>query len=284
MSSAVSDPAAGIDALPPLREVIAQHDLRAEKKFGQNFLLDLNITDKIARAAGDLAGKNVIEIGPGPGGLTRSLLKTGAASVTAIEFDPRAVAALRSLEDAAQGRLKIISGDALAIDLLDLAPAPRVIVANLPYNIATPLLTSWLAQLRDHPGCYDGMILMFQKEVAERITAKPGSKNFGRLAVISQWLCHTDRVFDLPPSAFTPPPKVTSSIVRLIPKNLPAPSPAFRDVEKLTAAAFGQRRKMLKSCLKAFPGALERAGIDGDKRAEQLEIDDFIRLSGALIP
>ncbi|MGZ9108899.1 MAG: 16S rRNA (adenine(1518)-N(6)/adenine(1519)-N(6))-dimethyltransferase RsmA [Micavibrio sp.] len=273
-----------INSLPPLREIIAQHDLRAEKKLGQNFLLDLNITDKITRAAGNLSGKNVIEIGPGPGGLTRSLLKSDAKSVTAIEFDPRAVAALQSLSDAAKGCLKILAGDALALNLLDLTPAPRVIVANLPYNIATPLLTNWLAQLRDHPGCYDGMILMFQKEVAERITAAPGSKTFGRLSVIAQWLCHTDRVFDLPPSAFTPPPKVTSSIVRFMPKTLGDGAPPFRAVENLTAAAFGQRRKMLKSCLKAFPGVLERAGIDGEKRAEQLQVDDFIRLARVLIP
>lgn len=271
-----------IDALPPLRDVIAQNDLRAEKKFGQNFLLDLNITDKIARAGGKLSGKNVIEIGPGPGGLTRSLLKAGAESVTAIEFDPRAIAALESLNTAAAGHLKIIQGDALSTNLLELVPAPRVIVANLPYNIATPLLTGWLQQLRDHPGCFDLMILMFQKEVAERITEPTGSKTFGRLSVISQWLCHTDRVFDLPPSAFTPAPKVTSSIVRFMPKTLPDSAPSFQAVEKLTAAAFGQRRKMLKSCLKPFPGVLERAGIDGEKRAEQLQIDDFIRLAAAL--
>lgn len=271
-----------IDALPPLREIIVQHDLRAEKKFGQNFLLDLNITDKIARAAGDLAGKNAIEIGPGPGGLTRSLLKAGAHTLTAIEFDPRAIAALQSLDRAADGVLKIIQGDALNIDLLDLVPAPRLIAANLPYNIATPLLTNWLQQMRDRPGAYDMMVLMFQKEVADRIIAPPDSKVFGRLSVIAQWLCHVDRVFDLPPSAFTPPPKVTSSVVRFMPKTLPPDAPSFQAVEKITAAAFGQRRKMLKSCLKPFPGVLEKAGIDGEKRAEQLRVDDFIALARAL--
>ena len=271
-----------IDALPPLREVIAQNDLRAEKKFGQNFLLDLNITDKIARAAGDLAGKHVIEIGPGPGGLTRSLWKAGAQDVTAIEFDPRAVAALGSLDQAAAGRLKIIPGDALNINLLELVPAPRVIVANLPYNIATPLLANWLEQMRNHQGAFDRMVLMFQKEVADRIVAAPDSKIFGRLSVIAQWLCHADRVFDLPPSAFTPPPKVVSSIVRFMPKALPADAPSFQAVEKITAAAFGQRRKMLKSCLKAYPGILEKAGIDGEKRAEQLGVEDFIALARAL--
>lgn len=273
-----------IKALPPLRDVIARNDLRAEKKFGQNFLLDLNITDKIARVAGDLTDKNVIEIGPGPGGLTRSLLQAGAKSVTAIEFDPRAVAALQSLVDAAAGRLNVIQGDALNTDLLALVPGPRVVVANLPYNIATPLLTNWLEQLRNHPGCYDMLVLMFQKEVAERIAEPPGEKAFGRLGVISQWLCHADRVFDLPPSAFTPPPKVTSSIVRLRPKTLNGPQPRFTSVERLTAAAFGQRRKMLKSCLKSMPGLLEKANVDGSLRAEQLGIDDFIRLSLPLDP
>jgi 16S rRNA (adenine1518-N6/adenine1519-N6)-dimethyltransferase len=271
-----------IDSLPPLRDVIAQHHLRAEKKFGQNFILDLNITDKIARAAGKLSDKNVIEIGPGPGGLTRSLLRAGAKSVTAIEFDPRAVGALVDLQNAAQGRLKVIQGDALASDLTALTPAPRVIVANLPYNIATPLLTNWLSQLRAAPGCYDMMVLMFQKEVAERITAAAGAKEFGRLSVIAQWLCDTDRVFDLPPSAFTPPPKVTSSIVRFIPKNIDTDSPSFETVERLTAAAFGQRRKMLKSCLKPWPGLLEKAGIDATKRAEQLKVPDFILLAKSL--
>lgn len=271
-----------IESLPPLRDVIAAHDLRAEKKLGQNFLLDLNITDKIARAAGDLTGKNVIEIGPGPGGLTRSLLRAGAATVTAIEFDPRAIAALQSLIDAADGRLRVVQGDALSIDLLALCPAPRVIVANLPYNIATPLLTGWLEQLRNQPGCYDRLILMFQKEVADRIIAPAGSDAFGRLAIIAQWLAAADRAFDLPPSAFTPPPKVTSSVVRLTPLVLPPGAPAFAAVEKITAAAFGQRRKMLKSCMKSLPGVLERAGVDPSKRAEQLAIDDFIRMAQSL--
>lgn len=279
MSNAASDP---ISSLPPLRDVIAQHGLRAEKKFGQNFLLDLNITDKIARAAGDLAGKHVIEIGPGPGGLTRSLLLAGAAHVTAIEFDPRAIVALSSLRDASAGRLTLIEGDALAQDVTRLVDAPRVIVANLPYNIATPLLTGWLAQLRNQPGCFDAMILMFQKEVALRITAPPGSEEFGRLGIVSQWLCQVDRVFDLPPSAFTPPPKVTSSIVRFRPRTLPADAPSFSAVERVTAAAFGQRRKMLKSCLKSLPGLLERTGIDGNKRAEELAVGDFIRLAQTL--
>lgn len=279
--TAGSDPG-WLDALPPLRDVIARHDLRAEKKFGQNFILDLNITDKIARAAGTAVGKNLIEIGPGPGGLTRSLLRLDPASVTAIEFDPRAVTALGDLAAAAKGQLSVVTGDALNTDLTALVASPRVIVANLPYNIATPLLTGWLAQLRDTPGCYDMMVLMFQKEVADRLVAPPGSKTYGRLSVVAQWLCSIDRVFDLPPSAFTPPPKVTSSVVRFLPRALPAGSPSFKAVETITAAAFGQRRKMLRSCLSPWPGLLEKAGIDPGKRAEQLQVSDFIRLAQCL--
>ena len=279
MSSAVSDP---LESQPPLRDVITRHHLRAEKKFGQNFLLDQNITDKIARAAGDISTRHVIEIGPGPGGLTRSLLRAGAAHVTAIEFDPRAVAALQELGDAAQGRLTIIAGDALKTDVTTLAAAPRMIVANLPYNIATPLLTGWLAQLRRDPACFSGMILMFQKEVVERMVAPPGDGVYGRLSVLVQWLCTAERLFDLPPSAFTPPPKVTSSIVRLIPKTLPPGAPGLKALEALTAAAFGQRRKMLKSSLKAYPGLLEKAGIDGTLRPEQISVNDFVLLAKCL--
>lgn len=280
--TAGSDLIAAINALPPLRDVIARNDLRAEKKFGQNFILDLNITDKIVRAAGPLSGRNVVEIGPGPGGLTRSILRAAPNRLCAIEFDPRAVLALADLVDAAQGHLDIIPGDALALDPRTLVPAPRLLIANLPYNIATPLLMSWLSHLRDDHGSYDGMVLMFQKEVAERLTASPGGREYGRLSVIAQWLCETDRVFDLSPDVFTPPPKVTSSIVRFLPKTLPANAPSFATMEKLTAAAFGQRRKMIKSCLKQWPGLLEKAGIPGDLRAEQLSVSDFIRLANAL--
>lgn len=282
MSDPVESLVARLEALPPLRDVIAQNDLRAEKKLGQNFILDLNITDKIARAAGKMTERNVVEIGPGPGGLTRSLLRQNPLSLTAVEFDLRAVHALAPVQAAAEGKLKIVNADALRQNLLDLVPAPRGIVANLPYNIATPLLTGWLEQLRDNPGCFDSMVLMFQKEVAMRITATPDDKEYGRLAIISQWLCDVDRVFDLPPSAFVPPPSVTSSVVRFIPKTLPADAPAFATVEKITAAAFGQRRKMLKSCLKQWPGLLEKAGIDGTLRAEQVPVSDFIRLAKAL--
>lgn len=272
-----------IDDLPPLRDVIARHDLRAQKKLGQNFLLDLNITDKIARAAGDLRGVAVFEIGPGPGGLTRSLLRAGAERVIAVEYDPRAVAALRDLAGAAAGRLSIVQDDALRVDLRALAPSGtrRAVVANLPYNIATPLLIEWLRQIRENPAAFDFMLLMFQKEVAQRLTAVPGTKDYGRLSIMAQWLCRVERIFDLPPEVFTPPPKVTSSVVWFKPRVLPAGDPSFADVERVTAAAFGQRRKMLRGALKSCPGALEsleKAGINPQRRAEQLDIAEFIGL------
>lgn len=271
-----------IDDLPPLREVIAQAGLSARKSLGQNFLLDLNLTDKIARAGGDLSDCTVFEIGPGPGGLTRSLLKAGARRVVAVEFDPRAVEALAPLKAAAGGRLEIVQADALEIDLLALARPPRAIVANLPYNIATPLLIGWLKALRADTQAFRSMTLMFQREVAERIAAPPGTRDYGRLSVIAQWLCAPRRLFDLPPSAFTPPPKVTSSVVQFTPKDLGPSAPPFAAVERITAAAFGQRRKMLRSALKAYAPALESAGIDPSLRAENLEVSDFIRLAGRL--
>jgi 16S rRNA (adenine1518-N6/adenine1519-N6)-dimethyltransferase len=268
-----------LDDLPPLREVIADAGLRAEKALGQNFLLDSNITDKIARQCGDLSALNVIEIGPGPGGLTRSLLRGGAKSVTAIEFDPRAVNALKALKEAASGRLKVVQADALETDLTTLVPAPRLIAANLPYNIATPLLIGWLRQIREDHGTYTAMILMFQKEVAQRITAPQGVKAYGRLSILSNWLCETKKLFDLPPSAFTPPPKVASSVVRLVPKAPEPNAPSFESIEKLTEAAFGQRRKMIRSSLKNYAAALEALAIDPSKRAEELPIEDYIRIA-----
>lgn len=271
------------DDLPPLREVIAAHELRAQKSLGQNFLLDLNITEKIARAAGSLDGKTVFEIGPGPGGLTRALAKTGAKKIIAVEFDPRAVAALQSLKAAYGERLEIVPGDALRVNLLDLAEAPRVITANLPYNIATPLLTGWLKQIREAPGCYDSMTLMFQREVAERITAQPGTKDYGRLSVLCQWICSAHVCFDLPPSAFTPPPKVFSSVVHFTPKILNADAPPLRAVEKVTAAAFGQRRKMIRTSLKDYAAGLEKLGIDGTLRAENLTVEQFVGLAKASV-
>lgn len=272
-----------IDALPPLREVIAAHELRATKALGQNFLLDRNITDKIARQAGDMSAHTVIEIGPGPGGLTRSLLRAGAGHVVAIEFDPRAIQALQSLQAAAQGRLTLVQGDALASDIKTLVPhGPRMIIANLPYNIATPLLIGWLQQLRADPAFVDLMLLMFQREVADRITNPPGDKVYGRLGVMAQWLCAVKRAYDLPGAAFTPPPKVSSAVVSFKPHVFTAAQPAFTSVEKITAAAFGQRRKMLRSSLGPYAGLLEPTAIAGDLRAEQLPVSDFVKLAQAL--
>lgn len=268
-----------LDALPPLREVIAAHGLRAEKSLGQNFLLDRNVTDKIARQIPDIAGKNVVEIGPGPGGLTRSLLRAGAKKLWAVEFDGRAMAALEDLKAVSGGRLEIVHADALKTDLTALVPAPRVIAANLPYNIATPLLVRWLEQLRQDPGAYDAMILMFQKEVAQRIAAPSGTKAYGRLSILCQWLCEAKKLFDLPPSAFTPPPKVTSSVVRLLPRAAQTDAPSFAALEKTTAAAFGQRRKMIRSSLKGHEAALEKLGIDPSRRAEDLSVAEFIALA-----
>ncbi len=274
----MSDRADRIAALPPLRDVIREHGLRAEKKLGQNFLLDQNLTDKIVRQAGALNG-TVFEIGPGPGGLTRSLLKSSADKVVAIEYDPRAIGALGGLQAAAGDSLAIIQADALATDLTTLGyPAPYHVVANLPYNIATPLLIGWLEQIRTAQK-YQSLTLMFQKEVAQRIVAAPGDKTYGRLAVIAQWLCACKLMFDVPASAFTPPPKVTSSIVRLAPKALEGQQPSFEQVEKVTAAAFGQRRKMIRSSMKEYLPAIEALGIDAQLRAEDLPPADFIRIA-----
>ncbi len=266
------------DNLPPLRDVIARHDLRAEKSLGQNFLLDQNITDKIVRGCGDLTGINVIEIGPGPGGLTRSLLKSNARQVIAVEFDPRAVAALQELVDVADGRLSLLHGDALKTNLLDLCDGPRAIVANLPYNIATPLLTGWLSQIHADQNAYALMALMFQKEVGDRICADVNTKAYGRLSVISQWICSCRNLYDLPPSAFIPPPKIKSSVIKFTPQNLENP-PVFKDVEQLTAAAFGQRRKMIRSSMKDYHAQLEALSLDTQRRAETLTVDEFIAIA-----
>lgn len=270
---------AQIDALPPLRDIIAQHGLSAKKALGQNFLCDLNITDRIAQIPHDLSQGTTFEIGPGPGGLTRSLLRVGATRVIAVEFDPRAIAALESLKAAASGRLEILQADALALDLSALAPPPRRIVANLPYNIATPLLVGWLRQMRENAQSFESLTLMFQREVADRLLAAPHSKDYGRLTILAQWLCRIERKFDLPPSVFVPPPKVTSSVVHFVPRDLPPDSPAFATVEKLTAAAFGQRRKMLRSSLKSFQDIVQQSGIDPTARAEDLGVQDFIRMA-----
>jgi 16S rRNA (adenine1518-N6/adenine1519-N6)-dimethyltransferase len=270
--------------LPPLRSVIARHGLAARKGLGQNFLLDLNLTRRIVRAAGDLSGSVVVEIGPGPGGLTRALLETPARRVIAIERDRRCIAALAELEAAYPGRLHIIEGDALALDAAAeaRARAPDAairIVANLPYNIATALLLRWLGETQ----AFAGLTLMFQKEVAERLVAGPGSRAYGRLSVITQWLCQTERLFDIAPRAFVPPPKVTSSLVAFTPRAetlAPAPRAAL---EAVTAAAFGQRRKMLRAALRTLvddPEALlNAAGIAPTARAETLDIADFCTLA-----
>ncbi len=270
-----------ISGLPPLKDVISRHGLMAKKSLGQNFLLDLNLTAKIARAAGDLSGLHVIEVGPGPGGLTRALLETSALSVHAIERDDRAVAALQDLVAAAQGRLILHADDALETDYASLCPAPRAIVANLPYNIGTPLLINWLKELH----LFKSLTLMFQKEVAERLTAEPCSKTYGRLSVITQWLCDVRACFDIPPTAFTPAPKVTSTVVHLTPRTRSDAVP-MEVMERVSAAAFGQRRKMLRQSLKTLtPDAeklLNAAGINPASRAEEIDVNGFIRLAQKL--
>ena len=268
-----------LDALPSLKDVIAAHDLRADKALGQNFLLDGNITDKIAGFAGVSGRDHVLEIGPGPGGLTRSILRAGAGNVTAIEYDARAVGALQDLLQVSEGRLRVEKADALEVDLTSLSEAPRRIIANLPYNVATPLLVGWLKQLRAEDSAYASMTLMFQKEVADRITAVPGSKAYGRLAVLCQWLCNVRNVYTLPPQAFTPPPKVQSSVVHFVPRSLPNEAPAFEAVEAVTAAAFGQRRKMVRSSLRDYVRYFEDIGLDPTARAEELALEDFVALA-----
>ncbi|MEM9468539.1 MAG: 16S rRNA (adenine(1518)-N(6)/adenine(1519)-N(6))-dimethyltransferase RsmA [Pseudomonadota bacterium] len=270
-----------VDSLPPLREVIEQSGLVATKKLGQNFILDQNITDKIARQAGDLSNNTVFEIGPGPGGLTRSLLRSGAKKVIAVEFDERAIKALEPLKEAARGKLEIVHADALETDLTSTCDGSRMVVANLPYNIATPLLVGWLKQIYEDRSSYDHLVLMFQKEVAERIVAAPNTKEYGRLGVLSQWLCEAHILFDLPPSVFAPPPKVTSSVVSLKPKKeiIDAPYLQFKDVEAVTEAGFGQRRKMIRQSLKTYKPYIEELGIEETLRAENLTVDDFIYLT-----
>lgn len=272
-----------IDGLPPLREVIERHGLQARKSLGQNFLLDLNLTGKIARAAGDLTQTTVIEVGPGPGGLTRALLMNAAMRVVAIERDERCLDALAEVSSHYPGRLEIIPGDALQTDFAAIADGqPTRIVANLPYNIGTELLVRWLT-VANWPPFYSSMTLMFQREVAERIVAKPASESYGRLGVLSGWRTEAKIAFDVPPQAFTPPPKVTSSVVHLVPRETPLPA-AVRKLGRVTEAAFGQRRKMLRQSLKSVGGEslLDAAGIDGTRRAETLSVEEFVRLANAI--
>ena len=268
------------DGLPPLREVIERHGLQAKKALGQNFLLDLNLTGKVARTAGDLLQTTVIEVGPGPGGLTRALLLHGARRVVAIERDERCLAALSEVSDHYPGRLEVISGDALKTDFRPLVTdGPVKIVANLPYNIGTELLVRWLT-VDNWPPFYQSLTLMFQREVAERIVAKPNSGAYGRLGVLAGWRTEAKIAFDVPPQAFTPPPKVTSSVVHLVPREVPLPADVKR-LGRVTEAAFGQRRKMLRQSLKSLGGErlLERAGIDPTRRAETLSVEEFVRLT-----
>jgi 16S rRNA (adenine1518-N6/adenine1519-N6)-dimethyltransferase len=272
-----------IDGLPPLREVIARHGLDAKKSLGQNFLLDLNLTGKIARVAGDLSQCTVIEVGPGPGGLTRALLSAGARRVIAIERDERCLPALAEVSEHHPGRLEVIAGDALKTDFAALAPGETVrIVANLPYNIGTELLVRWLTG-RDWPPFWASMTLMFQKEVAERIVATAGDDAYGRLGVLAGWRTQARIAFDVPPQAFTPPPKVTSSVIHLTPRAAPLPA-ELKLLERVTEAAFGQRRKMLRQSLKRVGGEalLAQAGIDGTRRAETLSVEEFVRLANAV--
>jgi 16S rRNA (adenine1518-N6/adenine1519-N6)-dimethyltransferase len=269
--------------LPPLRTVVERHGLFAKKALGQNFLFDLNLTAKIARVAGPLEGVTVIEVGPGPGGLTRALLSQGA-EVIAIERDERCLAILEEISAHYPDRLKVVAGDAMQTDFRALAgdKSPLRIIANLPYNIGTELLVRWLT-VENWPPFYESMALMFQREVAERIVARPGDDAYGRLAVMAGWRTEARIAFDVPAQAFTPPPKVTSSVVHLVPHANPMPV-NLRMLERVTQAAFGQRRKMLRQSLKVMGGEalLQRADIDPTRRAETLDIEEFVRLANAV--
>lgn len=269
--------------MPPLRDVIARHDLGARKTLGQHFLLDLNLTGRIARAAGDLSEGTVIEVGPGPGGLTRALLAEGAAHVVAVERDRRCVAALQELAAAADGRLEIVEDDATRLDLTALGSPPRRIVANLPYNVSTVLLIAWLQQA----DAFESMTLMFQKEVADRIVAAPGTKAYGRLSVMANWRCDTRILFNLPARAFTPPPKVASSVVRFDPLPEPRYPASWDAMETVVAAAFGQRRKMLRGSLRSLgvdrEALLRTADINPEMRAETLSVEMFAALARAYV-
>ncbi|MAB00479.1 MAG: 16S rRNA (adenine(1518)-N(6)/adenine(1519)-N(6))-dimethyltransferase [Stappia sp.] len=273
-----------IDTLPPLREVIRTHELQAKKALGQNFLLDLNLTLRIARTAGDLSQTTVLEVGPGPGGLTRALLVAGAKKVVAVEKDPRCLPALAEIAAHYPGRLEVIEADALTLDLAGIAEGgPLKIVANLPYNVGTQLLLNWITRPAWPPE-WQSLTLMFQKEVAERIVASTGDKAYGRLGVLAGWRCHSTIAFDVGPKAFTPPPKVTSAIVHLTPRETPL-AVDLKALERVTAAAFGQRRKMLRASLKALdPDAeriLEGIGITPTRRAEELDVAQFVQVANA---
>jgi 16S rRNA (adenine1518-N6/adenine1519-N6)-dimethyltransferase len=260
-----------------LADIVRRHGLDARKSLGQHFLLDAGLCARIARAAGDLGGVHVAEVGPGPGGLTRALLARDPASVTAIELDARALPALAEIGDP---RLTVIQADALQVDLTAMLPAPRAVVANLPYNVGTPLLLGWLRQA----GAFRSLTLMFQEEVAQRITAPPDGDAYGRLSVIAQWTCAANIALSLPPGAFSPPPRVWSAVVHLVPHANQPPPALFAAMERVTAAAFGQRRKMLRQSLKKLGGQalLDRAAIAGERRAETLSVAEFARLAALI--
>lgn len=273
------------DGLPPLREVIARLGLTARRSLGQNYILDLNVTRKIARAAGPLEGVTVIEVGPGPGGLTRALLQEGAEAVVAVERDSRFLGALEEIATHYPDRLRIVSADALAVDLESYADGPTRIVANLPYNIATPLLIGWL-KATPWPPWYERAVITLQREVADRLTAAPGSKTYGRLSVLAQWRAEIALRLALPASVFTPPPKVASAVVEITPLKSTAPDISPATLERVTSAAFGQRRKMLRASLRAIipdpDRRLPELGIDPNLRAEALSVDDYLRLAAVL--
>ena len=273
---------AGAATLPPLGEVIRRYGLSARKSLGQHFLLDLNLTRRIARAAGPLGAGTVIEIGPGPGGLTRALLIEGAKRVVAIERDERCLNALSEVARAWPGRLEVIEGDALALDVAAIGGPPRKVVANLPYNVGTALLLRWL----ERADAFESLTLMFQKEVADRLLARPRSKDYGRLTVLTQWLTEVRPLFKVPAAAFTPPPRVVSSVVQITPRPQPLHPAARTTLERVTAAAFGQRRKMLRQSLKSLlrdpVPLLETADIDPTARAEELSVADFCAIARGL--
>ncbi|MBD3766126.1 MAG: 16S rRNA (adenine(1518)-N(6)/adenine(1519)-N(6))-dimethyltransferase RsmA [Rhodobacterales bacterium] len=278
---------ATIDGLPPLREVIAAHGLVARKQLGQNFLLDLNLTARIARAAGDLTAADVLEVGPGPGGLTRGLLAEGARHVLAVEKDARCLPALAEIAAAYPGRLEVVEGDALELDLTGRLTPPVRVVANLPYNVGTELLVRWLTPAV-WPPFWESLTLMFQKEVAERIVARPGEDAYGRLAILAQWRCTARVVLMLPPQAFTPAPKVHSAVVHLTALPVPRFAADARVLQRVTAMAFGQRRKMLRASLRGLApqieAVLESVGIPPTARAEEIDIERFSALARAVAP
>jgi 16S rRNA (adenine1518-N6/adenine1519-N6)-dimethyltransferase len=263
-----------------LKEIMERHNIKARKSLGQHFLFNQNLTRRIAKSSGDLSGINVIEIGAGPGGLTRSLLETKALSVVAIERDKKCISALEELQKYSKNRLSIIEGDALNINLINLTPHPRRIIANLPYNIATQLLINWLKQANE----YRGFTLMFQREVAERITAKPNSKSYGRLSIICQWLTDARKLFDIAPSSFFPQPSVTSSVIAMETRKMPLASADMNKLELVTRLAFGQRRKMLRRSLQSIGGSdlLLKANIQETFRAEELTVEQYCDLANFL--